>query len=78
MCKQVDPAPARSQRAASIKSIRERLWKHVQEHAELALGSMKRLATQRMVKPVLIGRVRHLRGKERSAPSILRDFSEEG
>ncbi|MER9590918.1 ATP-dependent DNA ligase [Mesorhizobium australicum] len=60
----------------SSRSIRERLWKRVQEHAGPAPKGMKRPATQ-WVKPGLIGRVKHLRGEEDLRHASLQDFREE-
>ncbi|WP_245268755.1 hypothetical protein [Mesorhizobium loti] len=60
----------------SIRAIRARLWKRVQEHADPAPKGMKRLATQ-WVKPGLIGRVKHLRGEEDLRHAPLQDFWDE-
>lgn len=58
------------------REVRERLWKHVQEHAGPPPKGMKRSATQ-WVKPGLIGRVKHLRGEEDLRHASLQDFWEE-
>ncbi|WP_287346668.1 hypothetical protein [Mesorhizobium sp.] len=58
------------------RELRERLWKRVQEHAGAPPNGMKRPATQ-WVKPVLIGRVKHLRGEENLRHASLQDFREE-
>jgi len=58
------------------RTIRERLWKRVQEHVGAAPKGMKRPATQ-WVKPGIIGRVKHLRGEGDLRHASLQDFREE-
>jgi DNA ligase D-like protein (predicted ligase) len=60
----------------SNRTIRERLWQRVQQHAGPAPKGMKRPATQ-WVKPGLIGRVKHLRCEEDLRHASLQDFREE-
>ncbi|RWQ41984.1 MAG: ATP-dependent DNA ligase, partial [Mesorhizobium sp.] len=61
----------------SSRTIRERLWKRVQEHAgEAPRGMKKRPATQ-WVKPGIKARVKHLRGEDLRHAS-LQDFWDEG
>lgn len=58
------------------RSIRERLWKRVQDHAAPAPKGSKRPATQ-WVKPGLIARIKHLRGEEKLRHASLQDFRED-